>query len=160
MKKLFYYINTTFQTSRKKLPKFTKKNFFFRQKIPIFKIVNIGKIPTLPQALKKILRRYKNHRNNHLVNTTPRGKINGFIKSARSMIPTRKKTAIPLKSTNLCRKYIVIGFIPITIKKKAHFLYPLTSIIQNISKPRRASTEANRRPSKFCRSLSKILNLF
>jgi hypothetical protein len=53
MKKLFYYINTTLLTSRKKLPKFTKKNFFFRQKIPIFKIVNIGKMSTLSSGLEE-----------------------------------------------------------------------------------------------------------
>ena len=130
MKKLYYYINTTLMRSRKILPKSPKKKLFFRQIIPIFNIENTKNRLSVSQALKNILWRYKNHRNNHFVNTIPRDKITGLNKSACSMAPARKNSAIPLKSTNLCRKYIVIGFIPITIKKKAHLPYPLTSITQ------------------------------
>ena len=130
MKKLYYYINTTSPRSSKKLPKYPKKKLFFVLKVPIFIIEKAKNHLPASQALKNILLQYKNHRNNHLVNTTPRGRIKGLSKPACSMTPTRKNSAIPLKSINLCKKYIVMGFIPITMKKNAHFLYPFTSIIQ------------------------------
>jgi len=82
------------------------------------------------QTLKNILCRYKNHRSSHLIARTPTGIISGASWPAFATRPERKNSVMPLKSTNLCRKYIVMGLTPITTKNMVHLRYPLTSIIQ------------------------------
>ena len=44
--------------------------------------------------------------------------------------PPKKKLFAALKFTILSVRYMVIGFIPITTKKNAHFLYSNTSIMK------------------------------
>ena len=48
----------------------------------------------------------------------------------RSMSPPQKKFTVYFKSINLGIRKIAMEFIPTTLSGKAHFLYPLTSIIQ------------------------------
>ena len=46
--------------------------------------------------------------------------------------PPKKNFVADLKLTILSVRYIVIGFIPITTKTNAHFLYSKTSIIGSL----------------------------